>query len=110
MTISKTLQYGFLTAALMMAVLGSRPAYAGAAETFKAKCAMCHGADGKGDSPMGKKLGVRDFTSPDVQKASDADLIAITSKGKNKMPAYEKSLSEADIKGLVAYIRELGKK
>jgi cytochrome c6 len=90
--------------------LWSTPAAADdAAATYKAKCAMCHGADGKGDTPMGKKLGLRDFTSPEVQKMSDDELIGIITKGKNKMPAYENKLSTAQIKDVVTYIRQLAK-
>jgi mono/diheme cytochrome c family protein len=81
-----------------------------AAAIYKGKCSACHGPDGKGDTAMGKKLGVRDFSSPEVQKQSDNDLIAATAKGKNKMPAYEKSLKENEIKDLIAYIRQLGKR
>jgi mono/diheme cytochrome c family protein len=81
-----------------------------AAGLYKAKCAACHGADGKGNSPMAKKLGVRDLASPDVQKQTDDELFAIIQKGKNKMPAYASSLKDAQIKDLVAYIRELAKK
>src|SRR6202158_6162842 len=33
-----------------------------AAATYKAKCAMCHGPDGKG-SATGVKMGAHDFTS-----------------------------------------------
>jgi cytochrome c6 len=80
-----------------------------AAATYKAKCAMCHGADGKGDTPVGKKMGIHDFASPEVQKMSDEELIAATTKGKNKMPAYENKLSAAQIKDMVAYIRQLAK-
>jgi cytochrome c6 len=82
----------------------------GTAGTYKAKCAMCHGADGKGDTPAGKKMGAHDFSSEEVQSQSDAQLAEIIAKGKNKMPSYEKSLKEAEIKGLAAYVRELGKK
>jgi mono/diheme cytochrome c family protein len=70
---------------------------------------MCHGADGRGDTPMGKKTGARDFASPEVQKQTDAQLIEITAKGKNKMPGYEKKLTDDQIKQLVAYIRTLKK-
>jgi len=80
-----------------------------AAGTYKAKCAMCHGADGKG-SPMGLKMGAHDFTSADVQKQTDAQLTEIIAKGKNKMPAYEGKLKDTEIKDLVAYIRGLAKK
>lgn len=57
---------------------------------------------------MGKKMGAHDFTSPDVQKMSDADLAAIITDGKNKMPKYA-SLKPEEVKGLVAYIRTLNK-
>jgi|ERR1700722_10495004 len=80
-----------------------------AAETYKTKCAGCHGADGKGTTGPGKAMGVHDFGSDEVTNMSDADLAAIVTTGKNKMPAYGKTLKEADIKGLVTYIRELSK-
>ena len=78
-----------------------------ASETlFKAKCVACHGSDGTG-SAMGKTLGAHDFHTSDVQKMSDAELSGVIANGKNKMPAYGKSLKAEDIKGLVAYIRSL---
>ena len=77
------------------------------ASTFKAKCAVCHGASGKGDSPAGKSMGVLSFSDPAVAGKSDADLRAVVEKGKNKMPAYGKSLKQEEIQGLVAYIRSL---
>lgn len=79
-----------------------------AAATYKGKCAMCHGADGKG-SAMGQKMGVHDFTSTDVQKETDAQMTEIIAKGKAKMPAYAGKLQDAEIKDLVAYIRTLAK-
>jgi len=96
--------------AVLVAGVGilSTTASADDAATFKAKCAMCHGADGKG-SAVGQKMGVHDFTSADVQKMSDAELTDVITKGKNEMPAYASKLHESDIKGLVAYIRQLGK-
>ncbi|HTS37029.1 MAG TPA: cytochrome c [Candidatus Solibacter sp.] len=75
-----------------------------AAATYKAKCAMCHGADGKGG-----KMGTRDFGSADVKAETDAQLTDIITKGKGKMPAYDGKLKEAEIKDLVAYIRTLAK-
>ena len=107
MNLSRAVMLAILAAGL---TLWSFPAAADdAAATYKAKCAMCHGADGKGDTPVGKKMGIRDLTSADVQKMSDAELITITTKGKNKMPGYENKLSAAQIKDLVAYIRQLAK-
>jgi mono/diheme cytochrome c family protein len=81
-----------------------------AAALFKSKCAMCHGPDGAGNTPMGKKLSVRDLRSAEVQKQPDADLMHVIAQGKAKMPAFGKSLNEDQIKLLVTYIRELGKK
>jgi len=80
-------------------------AQAGAA-TFKAKCAACHGADGKGKAA----LKTMDWSSAAVQKMSDDELTAITTNGKGKMPAYGKSLKPDQIKDLVAYIRSLATK
>ena len=45
-----------------------------AAATYKAKCAGCHGADGKAGTAPGKALGAHDFGSAEVTKESDADL------------------------------------
>jgi mono/diheme cytochrome c family protein len=105
---------GVTVAAVALAAIAllSAPAKAdtAAAEaTYKAKCAMCHGPDGKGETATGKTMKVKDFTSEDVQKMSDADLTAAISTGKGKMPAY-KTLSADQVKDLVAYIRTLGKK
>ncbi len=74
---------------------------------FKAKCAMCHGADGKGDSGMGKTLKVRDLGSADVQGQSDADLNGIITNGKGKMPKYDGKLTKDQVSDLVKYIRTL---
>jgi cytochrome c6 len=79
------------------------------AATYKQKCATCHGADGQGDTPAGKSMKVRSFSDPETKKMSDDELAAIIEKGKNKMPAYGKSMSAEDIKGMVAYIRSLAK-
>lgn len=77
--------------------------------TYKGKCAACHGPDGKGQTAAGKTLKVKDFSSEEVQKMSDADLTDSISKGKGKMPAY-KALSPEQVKDLLAYIRAFGKK
>jgi mono/diheme cytochrome c family protein len=77
--------------------------------TYKAKCAACHGPDGKGETATGKTMKVKDFSSDEVQRMSDADLIDAISKGKGKMPAY-KTLTPDQVKGLVAYIRSFAKK
>ena len=81
-----------------------------AAGTYKAKCSACHGADAKGDTPVGKKMGIQDLASPEVQKMSDDELAAVISDGKDKMPSYKKSLKPDQIKDLVGFVRSLAKK
>ena len=77
------------------------------AALYKSKCQVCHGTNGKGDTPVGKKLGIKDFSSPEVAKLSDHELFDITKKGKDKMPAYDGKLTDDQIKSLVKYIRQL---
>jgi cytochrome c6 len=80
------------------------------ADIYKAKCAMCHGADGTANNPAGKATKARDFHDADVIKATDADLTLAITKGRNKMPAYGTQYSADQIKVLVAYIRDMQKK
>ena len=98
-----------LTAGLCLLSLTGR-AQGSSEKTYKAKCAMCHGADGKGDTPAGKGTKARDFCSDEVAKESDEDWTNIVVKGKNKMPSYDKKMTDAEIKDTVAYIRTLCKK
>lgn len=98
-----------LLACGVIAVCSASAVAQDAAATYKAKCAMCHGPDGKG-SATGIKMGARDFTSADVQKETDAQLTDAIAKGKGKMPAYDGKLKDTEIKDLVAYIRGLAKK
>lgn len=83
--------------------------FADAAADYKAKCATCHGPDGKGDTAMGKTMKVKDLGSAEVQKQSDADMATIIEKGKKPMPGYEGKLTKEQIDGLVKYVRSLKK-
>ena len=69
-------------------------------------CVSCHGKDGSGNTTMGKKLGLKDYTKS--QSFSDAEAANVIKNGKGKMKAY-KQLSDADVKALVAYVRSLKK-
>jgi len=69
--------------------------------TYKSKCAMCHGADGS-------KIAAHDLQGAAAQGMSDADLSAIITNGKGKMPA-SKSLKPDQVTALVAYVRPLKK-
>ena len=96
-----------LAALLALGITTSARAQDDAAALYKSKCAACHGADGKGDTPVGKKLGVKNFHDPDCAKLTDADFFKVTKEGKGKMPAYDKKLTDDQIKALVKYIRSL---
>jgi mono/diheme cytochrome c family protein len=81
-----------------------------AAKIYKANCALCHSADGSGDSPTGKAMHAKDLRSEEVQKQSDAELAAAITKGKGKMPAFGAKLRPDDVTSLVAYIRGMANK
>ena len=100
---------GLAAPLLAVALLSWAPrpvsAEADGAADFKAKCASCHGVDGKGTTPVGKALKLRDLGSADVQNQSDDQLFSIISQGKGKMPGYEKTLGADKCKELVTCIR-----
>jgi cytochrome c6 len=93
---------GFLLCAAFGVLALPVNAQTGGEALYKAKCAGCHGADGKANK-------VRDLGSADVQAQSDDAIAEIIGSGKGKMPAYGKSLKAEQIKDLVAYIRSLKK-
>ena len=94
-------------AALMVTTASSQTS---GADIYKAKCQMCHAADGSGNTPAGKAMKAHPFDSPDVIKMSDSELIAVVKDGKERMPAFGEKLTDAQIKNVVAYIRTLQKK
>lgn len=86
--------------------------------TWKAKCASCHGEDGKGATEQGKKMGVRDMTSAefwkDLTDAKMKDAIANgikqTKNGKaQEMEPYKDKIKPEDIDALIAYVKSLKK-
>ncbi len=104
------LMLGAAAAGLMLLFSTSVRAQETGESLYKAKCAMCHGQDGAGKTPMGQALKIPDLHSEDVQKLSDEQLTEIIAKGKNKMPAYEAKLSKEQITKLVGFVRDLAKK
>ena len=93
---------------LFSLVLQAGPAPDAGADLFKQKCAMCHGADGKGYPA----LKTPDFTDPKVQASlTDKEITDVIKKGKpgTAMPAFGEKLSEDQIKSLVTYLRSLKK-
>ena len=84
-------------------------------ENWKTHCAKCHGEDGKGDTKMGKKAGVKDFTDAKVQaeikddKAFKSVKEGLKEGDKTLMQAYSEKLSDDEIKALVAHVRSFKK-
>lgn len=92
--------------AVMLASSGATFA-ADAGALWGQHCASCHGKDGSGNTAMGKKLGVKNYTKE--QAFSDAEAANVIKNGKGKMKGYKDKLSDADVKALVAYVRSLKK-
>lgn len=88
---------------------------ADAKANYEKDCAKCHGADGKGDTKMGKKLGAKDYSDAKVQEAmkDDAAFKAIKEGLKDKegkvLMKPSEGLSDDDIKALVSYMRKFKK-
>jgi cytochrome c553 len=104
-----------LLAAMLGLTAGLSAKAADAKENWDGLCAKCHGADGKGDTMIGKKFGCKDFTDAKVQAElkDDAATKAIkeglkSDEGKTLMKPFDQ-LSDDEIKALVAYVRGLKK-
>jgi cytochrome c553 len=83
-------------------------------ENWEKSCAKCHGPDGKGDTKMGKKLEVKDFTDAKVQAdMKDEAMLKAIKEGvkdgeKIRMKPVE-GLSDEEMKDLVAHVRKFKK-
>jgi len=82
---------------------------------YEAQCTKCHGADGKGATKMGQKLGAKDYSDPKVQAAltDEAGFKAIKDGFKSKedkvLMKPSEGVSDAEIKAVVAYMRTFKK-
>jgi mono/diheme cytochrome c family protein len=79
-------------------------------DLYRTNCARCHGADGRGDTPLGHTYFSPDFTDNAWwQKHSDItstrSLVTIITNGRGGMPAFGKKLKSSEIKALLNYIR-----
>jgi len=103
-----------VTVALLIAGAVSVRA-ADAKENWEKNCAKCHGADGKGKTKMGEKLGIKDYTDAKVQDEMKDDAMTKAIKegvkdgDKTKMKGFGDVLSDDEIKALVKMVREFRK-
>lgn len=114
MSTSANVRYMFAAGAF--AIAASLAGAADVKENWTKHCTRCHAADGSGNTKIGKKQNLKDYTSADVQaKMTDDEMLkAIVDgvkgdDGKEKMQAYKEKLSEQESKDLVAYIRTMKK-
>jgi cytochrome c553 len=87
-----------------------------AKENWDTICAKCHGPEGKGDTKMGLKLGCKDMTDAKVQAdiKDDAAFKALkeglkSDDDRTLMKPFGDTLSDDEIKALVAYVHTLKK-
>ena len=76
------------------------------------QCKKCHAEDGSGQTALGKKLKIKDYTdAASLAEFSDEDLFKMTKDGVEgtKMSGYGKKLSDDEIKALVGYMRAMAK-
>ncbi|HEY9175573.1 MAG TPA: cytochrome c [Verrucomicrobiae bacterium] len=103
-----------LTVVILAAVALTANAADGKAAYEKAKCAQCHGADGKGDTKMGKKSGAKDYTDAKVQaemkddKAFKAIKEGLKEGDKTLMKPTE-GVTDEEIKAMIQYMRTFKK-
>lgn len=77
---------------------------------FLKNCAGCHGKDGRAKTFKAKFNHARDLTSSNWQASiSDEHMFISISRGKGKMPAFQRILSGNEIAALVTYVRMLKK-
>ncbi|MGA3009240.1 MAG: cytochrome c [Terracidiphilus sp.] len=81
-------------------------AQSGGEATYKAKCAMCHGATGVPSPGMAKAMGVKPVSDPDIKKLTAAQMFTAVKGGKGKMKPVA-GLTDAQIKDVVAFYRGL---
>lgn len=79
-------------------------------EVYAQNCARCHGADGRGQTTLGKTLDVPDIADAKWQnRHNDKKINSKIVKGGGGMPAFARKLSAGEITSLVAYVRSLKK-
>jgi cytochrome c6 len=101
---SKTIRFHVALAAVILLAGAVGFAQSGEA-TYKAKCQSCHGAAGIPSPGIAKAMGVKPATDPAVKSSTEAKMIAVTTNGAGKMPAFKGKLTDAQIKESVDYFR-----
>lgn len=81
-------------------------------QVYADNCAKCHGEDGKGQTKMGQKVGVKDYSAEAIKDDEAVKAVKEGMKdkdGKTQMKAFGESLSDDDIKGAIAHLKTFKK-
>jgi len=83
-------------------------------DNYEKHCVKCHGADGKGDTKMGKKSGAKDYSDPKVQAELKDDKAFKSVKegmkdGDKTLMKPAEGLSDEEIKALVGHMKTFKK-
>jgi mono/diheme cytochrome c family protein len=96
------------TMALAILLAGTMSfAQSGGEATYKAKCAMCHGATGAAETPTAKMMKVKPLSDPEIKKLTGDQMFASVKNGKGKMQPFASKLTDAQIKDVVVFYRGL---
>ncbi len=93
--------------AVPAALRADAAAAAAGAKLYKEKCVGCHGADGSGNTPMGRALKAGNLRKPEILAKKDAELAASVTNGKGMMPPQKGNLSAVQIQQILAYVRAM---
>lgn len=102
-------RFGISITAASLLIGSAAFAQSGGEAVYKAKCQSCHGAQGMPNPGIAKNMGVKAANDPAVKTETAAQMIAITTDGKGKMPAFKGKLTDAQIKDSVDYFRTFEK-
>ncbi len=81
---------------------------------YRRHCSLCHGSDGKGETPGGEKSGVKDYSDPAVAKKLKEKEKMMTSvlkglkdkEGKMLMAPFERKLKPFEAEALIKYMEK----
>ena len=94
-----------------------RPAQGGQAavsgrDVYRARCAACHGAAGRGDGPAAAAMNPRPSSFADSarrQATTDFAMGEVIQHGRRSMPAFGRTLTRAQIDSVIAYVKTLSR-
>ena len=81
-------------------------------QIYMARCALCHGPEGKGDGPAAAGLNPKPRNHTDgtyMRSRTDDQLLEVIHNGKGGMPAWKGVLTEKEMQDVLKYVRTLAK-